>query len=137
MDAAEVLLVCALDLLGRSRDTFPIIRIVQERPAGVSDRAVAFVDRRDRSINLVAASPPLREAIAAVERFRGCRHRADAAIVAGILAHEEWHLRHGPDEAAAYANQLTTLHALGFGPGTSVYHGVQRATLAVAERGRP
>ena len=36
--------------------------------------------------------------------------------IASIIVHEEWHLKHGPDEQGAYYAQLTMLSALGARP---------------------
>ena len=50
-------------------------------------------------------------------------------MIASVLVHEEWHVRHGGDEAGAYAAQQTTLIRLNAGPGTPLYHEVTRAML--------
>lgn len=134
MTAAGAVLVCALDVLGRSLHTFPPIRILDERPPDVSAAAEGFVGRADRSINLIASSPSFRAAAASVESTGHCRDRSAVIMIASIIVHEEWHLRHGPDERAAYAAQLTALHALGQGPDTAAYHQVKRAMLTVLER---
>jgi hypothetical protein len=55
--------------------------------------------------------------------------------IASLLVHEEWHVRHGDDEAGAYVAQLSTLIALDAGPGhplyrevtTSMQHAIGRA----------
>ena len=60
--------------------------------------------------------------------------------LASILAHEEWHVRHGPDEKSAYEHQLITLIRLGVGPGTGIYRSVQVSMLKVLDarkRNRP
>jgi hypothetical protein len=54
--------------------------------------------------------------------------------LASILAHEEWHVKHGPDERAAYEAQLTTLIRLGVQPGSSLYIGVVRSMLTVLKK---
>ena len=53
--------------------------------------------------------------------------------LASILAHEEWHVRHGPDEKGAYETHLITLISLGQPPGTGVYHAVQMSMLRILE----
>ena len=53
--------------------------------------------------------------------------------LASILAHEEWHVRHGPDEKAAYERQLITLIQLGLQPGSGVYREVQLSMVRVIE----
>jgi hypothetical protein len=42
--------------------------------------------------------------------------KGDARELAGSLAHEQWHVAHGPDEAGAYDEQLRVLRALGAKP---------------------
>ena len=53
--------------------------------------------------------------------------------LASILAHEEWHIRHGSDERGAYQQQLITLIRLGMQPGTGLYREVQLSMLKVIE----
>jgi hypothetical protein len=53
--------------------------------------------------------------------------------LASILAHEEWHIRHGSDERGAYEQQLTTLIRLGQQPGSGLYREVQISMLKVIE----
>ena len=52
-----------------------------------------------------------------------CRAYDAVAKVASIVAHEEWHVRHGGDERGAYEAQLATLVRLGravrYGPPTT------------------
>jgi hypothetical protein len=56
--------------------------------------------------------------------------------IASVLVHEEWHVRHGSDEAGAYAAQLTTLASLDAGPGSRLYHEVVRSMQATIRRSR-
>jgi hypothetical protein len=56
--------------------------------------------------------------------------------IASVLVHEEWHVRHGSDEAGAYAAQLTTLVALDAGPGHPVYYEVTRSMQATIRASR-
>jgi len=51
--------------------------------------------------------------------------------LASILVHEEWHLRHGADERAAYHAQLRELLRLGETPERRNYRGVLRALRLV------
>jgi hypothetical protein len=51
--------------------------------------------------------------------------------IAGVLAHEEWHLLHGPDEQGAYHAELIALIYLGAGPGTLLYQQVVRSMQVV------
>lgn len=142
MAPAAWVLVCALDLLGRSAQQLPPIRIVEARPAGVSANADAFVDHREGGvIYLIASAPAFRTARAAQSAPAECRAREALQMVASIIAHEEWHVKHGSDERGAYLAQLTTLQQLGSGPGRWPYASVTRAMQAVvgaqARRGRP
>jgi hypothetical protein len=134
MDTAAMVLVCAIEMLGRSQHSFPPVTILPERPVLVSADAEAFFDRDRRAIHLIATAPAFVDAMAYVKRRQNCSHRPSLALIASILAHEEHHLRRGPGEAAAYAHQLTTLNILGFGPGSQPYHRVQLAMLAVAKK---
>jgi hypothetical protein len=55
--------------------------------------------------------------------------------IASVLAHEEWHVRHGLDEEGAYNAQLTALTSVGAGP--ALFNSVMRAKLrAVSESKR-
>ena len=49
------------------------------------------------------------------------------------LAHEAWHVRHGPDEKSAYEYQLITLIQLGVSPESGTYRSVQVSMLRVLE----
>ena len=109
MLTAAAVVVCALDLLGRPHSTVPIT-LLDAPPPGVSANAEAFARRNPDTIYLITSTDAFRSAQR--ERYgRGaidsCRH------VAGIIVHEEWHLRNGDDEQGAYLAQLTTLAALG------------------------
>jgi hypothetical protein len=53
--------------------------------------------------------------------------------IASVIVHEEWHVRHGRDEAEAYAAQLTALTALRSGPGSPLFTEVWRARRAATE----
>jgi hypothetical protein len=52
--------------------------------------------------------------------------------IAGVLAHEEWHVRHGPDERGAYDAQLIALLYVGADPNSPLFHKVTRAKQAVS-----
>jgi hypothetical protein len=131
MSPAAVVVVCALELLGRAAETFPPIRIIADRPPTASRNAEAFVTRADRTINLIASSPALAAAARTAASVPRCRDHAALALVASIIIHEEWHLLHGADEGAAYEAQLTTLQALGYRSDSAAYQRVLRAMLAV------
>ena len=56
------------------------------------------------------------------------------AKIASIIVHEEWHLRHGPDESGAYHAQLTALAAMGFDEHSWSTGSVKRSMLAVLQK---
>jgi hypothetical protein len=134
-----MVLVCALDLIGRGADHFPPIHIVAAPPPGASATAQGYYDRRRGAIYLVASAPAFREAEAAQRRptrSDPCPARAALKMVASVIIHEEWHARHGDDERGAYYAQLTELNRLGAGPGSWAYASVTRAMTAVVEAQR-
>jgi len=131
MSAAGMVLVCALDLLGRSADRLPPIEILDERPAQASVNAEAFADSRTGTIYLIASAPSFRAAQAAQSSVAECRGGESLKMVASIIVHEEWHLLHGPDEEGAYYAQLMALQVLGLGPDSIPHACVKRAMQAV------
>jgi len=138
MWTAASVLACALSILGRSESSMPRIELIDVAPPGVSANAEAFVDRLTNTIYVITSSHVFRDSA----RSRvGCNGGSmPLRKLASILAHEEWHVRHGPDEKAAYHHQLVTLIRLGIPPGSAVYHNVQVSMLSVLEaskRGRP
>ncbi|HEX5107669.1 MAG TPA: hypothetical protein VFV95_04450 [Vicinamibacterales bacterium] len=112
-------LVCALELLGRSAVSMPPIKVLATPPAGVSVNAEAFV-RADEGIIYVLAP-------GAAYRHARCDERRSLVKLASVLVHEEWHIRHGADERGAYEAQLGTLLRLGMQPDSAVYIGVVRS----------
>lgn len=109
MLSTAMVVVCALDLLGRSHAAAPIA-LLPYPPPGASANAEAFVTYDPPTIYLITSTAAFREAQqGSIGRptGEGCRK------IASIIAHEEWHLRHGADEEGAYLAQLTTLMALG------------------------
>ena len=116
MSAAGIVLVCALDLLGRSRDRLPPIQILAERPPQASATAEAFADSQTGVIYLIASAPAFGAAQGAQSSAAECRDADSLKMVASIIVHEEWHLTHGPDEEGAYYAQLMALQLLGLGP---------------------
>ena len=131
MSAAGMVLVCALDLLGRSPDRLPPIEVLAERPAHVSANADAFADSRTGTIYLIASAPAFRAAQAAQSSAGECRNPQALKIVASIIVHEEWHLVHGADEEGAYFAQLMALRVLGLGPDSVPFACVKRAMHVV------
>jgi len=129
MWTAASVLACALSVLGRSEATMPRIELIDVAPPYVSDGAEAFVQRG--TIYLIMSSSPFQTAL---ESRVGCSASSWAMQkLASILAHEAWHVRHGPDEKSAYEHQLITLIQLGVQPGSGVYRSVQVSMLRVLE----
>jgi hypothetical protein len=63
MSAAGLVLICALDLLGRSPESLPPIVILDTAPAAASPYAAGFVRRGERVIYLIASWPVFRSAL--------------------------------------------------------------------------
>ena len=133
MWSAATVLVCALNLLGRSAQTFPPIEFTAVAPPGASPHVEAFVHPESRHIVLVTTSAVFREAQAADRR---CGAPMALRKLASIIVHEEWHVRRGADERGAYYAQLTALVMMGSHPGSPLHGAVTRSMLAVAERER-
>ena len=90
-----------------------------------------FADRAKGVVYLIASAPAFRAAQSAQVSSARCRDTDSLKIVASIIAHEEWHLIHGPDEEGAYFAQLMTLQLLGLGPESVPYKCVKRAMQSV------
>jgi hypothetical protein len=130
MWTAASVLACALSVLGRSEAKMPRIELIDVAPSNVSRGAEGFVDRNTGTIYLITSSSVFQTALHA---RTGCTASTAMKKLASILAHEAWHVRHGPDEKAAYENQLITLIQLGLEPGTGVYREVQMSMFRVLE----
>jgi hypothetical protein len=126
MVSAATVVVCALSLLGRSPDSTVPIRFVDTPPPGASRHIEAFVTHDPDVIYLLTTSAVFRDA-----RQAGTPDRDLEAFrkIASIIVHEEWHLRHGPDEESAYQAQLIALMSLG--ASTITVNGVKQSMLAV------
>ena len=133
MTSAAAIVACALAVLGESERTMPRIQLVDAPPMGTSAQVEAFVRWPDRTIYLVTSSQVFQEAMRNKEK---CGDTLSLKKLASILAHEEWHLDHGPDERGAYQAQLTTLIRIGVQPGSGLYSGVVRAMQVVLKRQR-
>jgi hypothetical protein len=101
----------ALILLRWSPADTPAIVVVDERPEKVSVLAEAWTffcadGCPQPAIYVAAWSELYRKALA------NPRETDRIIRLAGVLAHERAHLRHGLDEELAYAEQLTTLERL-------------------------
>jgi hypothetical protein len=133
MLSAAAVLVCALELLYRPATSFPPIVLLDTRPDDVTVTAEAFVRRNPDTIYLMTTSSVFREAQ---------RGNQDALRkVASILVHEEWHLKHGPNEGRAYEAQLVALMRMGLHEGRPVFNEVRQTMLKVRkvekQRARP
>ena len=128
MWTAASVLACALSVLGRGQATMPRIELIDVAPSYVSGGAEAFVQRD--TIYLITSSSAFQTAL---ESRVGCTTSWAMQKLASILAHEAWHVRHGPDEKSAYEHQLITLIQLGVQPGSGVYRSVQVSMLRVLE----
>jgi hypothetical protein len=134
MSTQAFVLACALQLLERSAERLPPIRVVIAPPVHASPNAQGFLDRREGAIYLIASAPAFRVAEAAQRdpRNRGrCVERVALKMIASIIVHEEWHLKHGPDEKGAYQAQIMELHRLRLGPDTTTVQSVKRAMQTV------
>jgi hypothetical protein len=128
-----MVLVCALTLLHRSVESFPPIEFVDVRPPYVSANADAYVPLGQARIYLITTSPAFSRARRAVYK---CGDLNALRKIASVLVHEEWHVRHGSDEAGAYAAQLSTLTSLAAGPGNPVYYEVTKSMQVAIRRSR-
>ncbi len=132
MISAASVLVCALELLGRGSQTLPPIHLVDVAPPGASAHVEGFVRPNSGVIYLLTSSAVFRAA-----QESHCHDLDSLRKLASIIVHEQWHVRHGSDEARAYAAQLGALVYLGVSPGSALYYGVVRsmqATLAARSR---
>jgi hypothetical protein len=128
MLTAAAVVVCALDLLGRSQASVPI-RFLETPPRGASRNVEAFVTRHPDTIYLITTTDAFQSARRGpYERGsnEGCRH------IAGVIVHEEWHLRNGDDEEGAYLAQLTALASLG--ASNAMLGGVRRSMMFVLDQ---
>ena len=131
MWSAETVFVCALTLLGRTAQSFPAVQFIEKVPVGVSPSAEAYVLAEGRRIVLISSTWAFRVAEHAQNQ---CGQIDAIRQIAGVLAHEEWHVRHGPDEEGAYDAQLTALTSVGAGP--MLFNSVMRAKRRVADESR-
>ena len=137
MWTVEVVLMCALNMLGRSPSSLPPIELVSTLPANVSPGAEAYVRHNDPRIYLVTTTASFRDGRESKDR---CGNAMATRKIASVIIHEEVHLRQGADEKTAYQAQLTMLMALGAGVGTVPYMEVSRAmrhTLEQQRRNKP
>ena len=128
MWSAETVFVCALALLGRTEQSFPPVQFIENPPPGVSRLAEGYTLYAESRIVLVTSASAFKRAQLARDR---CSDLEALREVAGVLAHEEWHVRHGQDESDAYDAQLIALLLVGARQDGPLFHKVMRAKLAV------
>jgi hypothetical protein len=131
MWSAETVVACALMLLTRSAASLPPIEFVDAPPAYVSPLANAFVRVGEARIYLVTSSDAFRRAQRANYR---CGDLEAVRMLASVIVHEEWHVKHGRDEVEAYHAQLMTLRLLGADSGNPAYTAVSRSARAALAR---
>jgi len=133
MWTAEIVLMCALEMLGRSAASFPPIELVATAPAHASPGVEAYVGPRDKKIYLVTTSAAFRRQMESNTR---CGDVMAARKLASVLIHEELHVRENADEKTAYQAQLVRLIMMGSGVGTPPYQEVFRAMQHTKNRER-
>jgi len=133
MWTAEIALVCALEILGRSAGSFPPIELVVTAPANASAGVEAYVGPRDKKIYLITTSSAFRRLM---ENQARCGDVMAARKLASVLIHEELHIRQNADERTAYEAQLVRLIMMGSGVGSPPYQEVFRAMQHTTKRGR-
>ena len=131
MWTAEVVLVCALNLLGRSASSFPPIEFTRAAPVGASRWVEAYVGPLDRKIYIITTTDTFQRLLRTRNR---CGDIMAARKLASLLVHEEAHIRQGASEQAAYQAQLLTLTVLGAGIGSLPYMEVSRAMRHTLKR---
>ena len=131
MWTAEVVLLCALELLGRPARSFPPIEFVRSAPAEASKGVEAYVGPRDGKIYLVTTSPSFKRLMNVQQR---CGDSDAARKLASVLIHEDAHIREGATERAAYEKQLVTLMTLGSNVGSPPYQETFRAMQHTLKR---
>jgi hypothetical protein len=131
MWSAATVLVCALDLLGRSASSFPPIVLLDVRPPHVSALAEGFVQADVDTIFVLTSTSAFRNV---QESSNKCGDVNAVRKIASVLVHEEWHVRHGPDERRAYEAQLMALTRMNAGAGNPVYASVLRSMRQALER---
>jgi hypothetical protein len=129
--SAESVVVCALALLGRNQAQFPPIQFVEKPPAYVSRLAQAYIQGPDARIVLVTSTSAF---VRARRSSPECAEVEAIREIAGVLAHEEWHVLHGADEEDAYNAQLTALLYVGADQNGALYHKIMQAKQVVTRR---
>ena len=99
----------ALRLLGWSGEDVPRIELVAVRPQDASQHAEAWVRFAPDGV-----AAPVIYVRTDTSVYRAAARKNYQALVrlAGILAHERWHLRYGRDDVGAYEAQLLVMEYL-------------------------
>jgi hypothetical protein len=99
----------AIMLLGWSGADVPHIVVVDRKPPDATDTVEAWVrfDTEGQAMPVIYVRTDS-------DIYRDAARQDYQALVrlAGILAHERWHLRHGRDEVGAYTAQLSAMEYL-------------------------
>jgi hypothetical protein len=125
----------ALNLLRWAPEDVPAIEVVERRPPRVDLLAEGWIVR-----NVDGTAQPTIYVAGWSELYRNAltypRNAHNVIRLAGVLAHERVHIRHGPDEELAYAEQLITLEQLQAPPldVTSVRRALQAVRLRMHDR---
>jgi hypothetical protein len=119
-----------LSLLGHSAQSFPPTQFVERPPSGVSRLAAGYTihDGENTHIVLVTSTAAFLDAR---QGNTPCSDVVAIREIAGVLAHEEWHVRHGVDEEGAYDAQLITLLRVGEPFDGALIHKVKKSKEAV------
>ena len=98
-----------MTLLGWSRDDVPRIVMVDRKTPDATATVEAWVRFADDG-----AAMPVIYVRTDTDIYREAARTDYQALVrlAGILAHERWHIRHGRDEVGAYTVQLSIMEYL-------------------------
>lgn len=131
MWTADVVLLCALELLGRPASSFPPIEFVRLAPAEASKGVEAYVAPKDGKIYFVTTGPTFQRLLNVRQR---CGDTDAARKLASVLIHEDAHIREGASERAAYEKQLITLMMLGSNVGSPPYQETFRAMQHTLKR---
>jgi hypothetical protein len=123
-------LTTAIMLLGWFDDAVPRIEIVGTKPPDATATVEAWV-----RFNADGSAMPIIYVRTDTDVYRAAAQEDYQALVrlAGILAHERWHVRHGRDEIGAYTAQLATMEYLG---AHSMYLAVVRRALRMVEQAK-
>ena len=135
MWTVQSVFLCALSLLGRSAQNFPPTQFIDKPPLGMSRLAVGYTIHQgaDTHIVLVTSIAAFRDAR---DGTTPCSDAEAIREIAGVLAHEEWHVRHGVDEAGAYDAQLRALLLAGAPLDGGLYPKVEKSKAAVLAAAR-